>query len=164
MKNDTFSSDINSNTVFKGVIGLASDHAGFILKEFIKHVLTKKGIPYKDFGAYGFESADYADFAHPLAYAIEKGEVCCGMATCGSGNGINITLNKHQEIRAALCWDAELAKLARSHNDANVLVMPGRFITPNEAEKCINNFLTTPFDGGRHSQRISKIPLNQKDN
>lgn len=140
-------------------IGLACDHAGYELKEFVKELVESKGISCKDFGTYSTDSCDYADFAHPLANAVEKEEVYPGIAICGSGNGINITLNKHQGIRAALCWAEELASLARAHNDANVLVMPARFISKEEATKIIDAFLTTTFEGGRHQKRIEKIPL-----
>ena len=143
-------------------IGLAADHAGFEMKEFIRGWLEAKGIEYKDFGAYTPESSDYADFAHPLALAVEAGEYYPGIAVCGSGNGINMTLNKHQGIRAALCWTPEIAHLARQHNDANILVMPGRFISNEEAEKIMNEFLSTTFDGGRHQRRIDKIPVSCK--
>lgn len=140
-------------------IGLTSDHAGYELKEFAKLVLEEKGIPYKDYGAQSTESADYPDFAHPLAFAVEKKEVDKGIAVCGTGNGIAITLNKHTGIRAALCWNAEIAELARAHNDANILVMPGRFISKEEATKTIEAFLNTAFEGGRHQRRIDKIPF-----
>ncbi|MCD7937623.1 MAG: ribose 5-phosphate isomerase B [Tannerellaceae bacterium] len=140
-------------------IGLACDHAGYELKEFVKEVLTSRSIGFKDFGTHSANSCDYADFAHPLADAIEKGELYPGIAICGSGNGINITLNKHQGIRAALCWEKELAGLARAHNDANILVMPARFISKEEATDIIDAFLTTTFEGGRHQKRIEKIPL-----
>lgn len=140
-------------------IGLCSDHAGFDLKEYIKQVLTERGIPCKDFGTYSTDSCDYPDFAHPLANAVETGEVYPGIAICGSGNGISMTLNKHQGIRAALCWIEEIAALARAHNDANVLVMPGRFISKEEALKALDAFLNTPYEGGRHQRRIDKIPV-----
>ena len=140
-------------------IGLCSDHAGYELKEFVKQLFDAKGITYKDFGTFSTESCDYPDFAHALANAMEAGEVYPGIAVCGSGNGIAITLNKHQSIRAALCWEDELARLARGHNDANVLVMPGRFISNEEATRIVEAFLTTPFEGGRHQRRIDKIPL-----
>lgn len=140
-------------------IGLCSDHAGFDLKEYIKQVLTERGIPCKDFGTYSTDSCDYPDFAHPLANAVEAGEVYPGIAICGSGNGICMTLNKHQGIRAALCWIEEIAALARAHNDANVLVMPGRFISKEEALKALDAFLNTPYEGGRHQRRIDKIPV-----
>ncbi len=140
-------------------IGLCSDHAGFDLKEYIKQVLTERGIPCKDFGTYSTDSCDYPDFAHLLANAVEAGEVYPGIAICGSGNGISMTLNKHQGIRAALCWIEEIAALARAHNDANVLVMPGRFISKEEALKALDAFLNTPYEGGRHQRRIDKIPV-----
>lgn len=140
-------------------IGLCSDHAGFDLKEYIKQVLTERGIPCKDFGTYSTDSCDYPDFAHPLANAVEAGEVYPGIAICGSGNGISMTLNKHQGIRAALCWIEEIAALARAHNDANVLVMPGRFISKEEALKALDAFLNTLYEGGRHQRRIDKIPV-----
>ncbi len=140
-------------------IGLCSDHAGFELKEFVKQILDERNIPYKDFGTHSAESCDYPDFAHPLAAAIEAEEVYPGIAICGSGNGISMTLNKHQGVRAALCWMEEISVLARAHNDANILVMPGRFISHEEALKVLNAFLTTPYEGGRHQRRIDKIPV-----
>ena len=143
------------------MIGLSSDHAGYELKEFVKQILEQKGIPYKDYGAQSTESCDYPDFAHPLGYAIENGDVEKGIAVCGTGNGIAITLNKHQGIRAGISWNAEIAKLVRAHNDANVLVMPGRFISKEEATKTVEAFLNTKFEGGRHQQRIDKIPLQR---
>lgn len=141
------------------MIGLCSDHAGFELKEYVKQILDAKGMPYKDFGTHTAESCDYPDFAHPMANAVEAGEVYPGIAVCGTGNGIGITLNKHQGIRAALCWGADIAQLARAHNDSNVLVLPGRFISQEEAAKIVDTFLDTPFEGGRHQRRIDKIPL-----
>jgi len=140
-------------------IGICSDHAGFELKQFVKSWLEAKGWPYKDYGTYTAESCDYADFAHPLAFAIEAEECYPGIAICGSGNGINITLNKHQGIRAALCWIPEIAELARRHNNANILVMPGRFITTDEADAIMTAFFAANFEGGRHQRRIDKIPL-----
>ena len=140
-------------------IGLCSDHAGFELKAFVRQWLENKGWRYKDFGTYSAESCDYPDYAHPLAEAIEQGELPRGLAMCGSGNGIAMTLNKHQGIRAALCWRADIAHLARQHNDANVLVMPGRFITTEEANDILNEFFNTDFEGGRHQRRIEKIPV-----
>ena len=140
-------------------IGLCSDHAGFELKEYIKQVLAERNIPTKDFGTYSTASCDYPDFAHPLALAVEAGEVYPGIAICGTGNGISMTLNKHQNIRAALCWVEEISALARAHNDANILVMPGRFIAKEEAVKVLDAFLNTPFEGGRHQRRIDKIPV-----
>ena len=178
-------------------IGLASDHAGFELKEFIKNHIVEKGYICIDFGAYSAESCDYPDFAHLLAGAVEAGEigetgeigeageageigetgkgkqlfsysviqstlrVDLGIALCGSGNGIGMTLNKHQGIRAAICWNVEVAKVVRAHNDANILVLPARFISREEAIAMIDTFLSTPFEGGRHQRRIEKIPLSR---
>ena len=139
--------------------GLASDHAGYELKEYIKTWLEAKGYSFKDFGTYSAASCDYADFAHPLALAVESGECYPGIAVCGSGQGIGITLNKHQGIRAALCWIPEIAHLARQHNDANILVMPGRFIDTEMADKIMDEFFTTDFEGGRHKARIEKMPV-----
>ena len=141
-------------------IGLASDHAGFALKQFVKQYLDEKGIAYKDFGAYTDERSDYADFAHPLGRAIESGEVYPGIAICGSGEGISITLNKHQGVRAALVWMPQIAHLSRQHNNANILVMPGRFVDNETARSIMDEFLSTDFDGGRHLRRINKIPVN----
>ena len=140
-------------------IGLCSDHAGFELKEFVRSWLEKKGWPYKDFGTYSTASCDYPDFAHPLAEAVEAGECYPGIAICGSGEGISMTLNKHQGIRAALCWIPEIARLARQHNDSNVLVMPGRFIDTATADQIMTEFFNTAFEGGRHQARIDKIPV-----
>ncbi|MDD6765919.1 MAG: ribose 5-phosphate isomerase B [bacterium] len=140
-------------------IGLCSDHAGFELKEQVKTWLESKGLSYQDFGTHSTDSCDYPDYAHPMAQAVEAGNVYPGIAICGTGNGIGMTLNKHQGIRAALCWNAEIAQLARAHNDANVLVMPGRFISWDEAEKILKVFFATEFEGGRHQRRIDKIPV-----
>lgn len=139
-------------------IGLASDHAGYKTKQFIIKTLEEKGIPYKDFGTYSEESCDYPDFAHPLAIAIEKGECYPGVAICGTGIGISMALNKHQGIRAALCWNQEVAFYSRAHNDANVLALPGRLLTEEEVYGILVTFLNTPFEGGRHARRIAKIP------
>ena len=143
------------------VVGLASDHAGFELKEFVKQYLTEKGIPFKDYGTNSEDSCDYPDFAHALAQGIEKGEVYPGIGICGSGEGIAMTLNKHQNIRAGLAWIPEIAHLIRQHNDANVLVMPGRFIDHEMARKIMDEFLSTNFDGGRHQRRVEKIAIHE---
>ena len=140
-------------------IGLASDHAGFELKEYVKTWLEAKGYTFKDFGTYSTDSCDYPDFAHPLAEAVESGECYLGIAICGSGEGISMTLNKHQGIRAALCWIPEIAHMTRLHNDANVLVMPGRFISTETAGQIMDEFFSTEFEGGRHQKRIDKIPV-----
>jgi ribose 5-phosphate isomerase B len=140
-------------------VAMCSDHAGYELKSVVEGYLESQGISYDDFGTHSEESCDYADFAHPCANAVESGVNYPGIAMCGSGNGIGITLNKHQGIRAALCWTPELARLARAHNDANVLVMPARFIDNVTALAIVDAFLSTPFDGGRHQRRIEKIPV-----
>lgn len=142
-------------------VGLCSDHAGYELKGIVEGYLLANDIATKDFGTYSSESCDYADWAHPCAEAVEKGEVYPAVAICGSGNGIGMTLNKHQGIRAALCWNKEIASLARKHNDANVLVLPGRFIAPEEAIAILDVFLNTEFEGGRHARRIAKIPVKK---
>ncbi len=139
---------------------MCSDHAGFALKAAIEQHLTRKGIEFTDFGTHSEASCDYADFAHPCAAAVESGECYPGIAMCGSGNGIAMTLNKHQGIRAALCWTVELAQLARQHNDANILVLPARFIPRELALEIVDAFLNTPFEGGRHLPRIQKIPVH----
>ena len=139
-------------------IGLACDHAGFELKEYVRGWLEAKGWAYKDFGTNSTASVDYPDYAHPLALAVESGECYPGIAICGSGNGINMTLNKHQGVRAALCWTAEIAHMARLHNDANVLAMGGRVVGPGLAIKIVETFLNTPFSGEeRHERRIHLI-------
>lgn len=143
------------------MIGLANDHAGFALKEYVKQYLTERGEEYKDYGTYSEDSCDYPDFAHALANGMAKGECNLGIAICGSGEGISMTLNKHQHIRAALVWQPEIAHLTRQHNDANVLVMPGRFITNEEARAIMDEFFATPFEGGRHVRRIEKIPVSK---
>lgn len=139
-------------------IGIGSDHAGFRRKQFILNLLKERGVPFKDFGTYSMESCDYPDYAHPLAIAVENGECYPGIAVCGSGNGINMTVNKHQGIRAALCWNSEIAYYARAHNDANILTVPGRFLSDEEVIEILDTFLKTPFEGGRHERRINKIP------
>lgn len=140
------------------IIGIASDHAGYQMKEHLKVFLSGMGYTLKDFGTYSPESMDYPDVAHPLAKSVESGESELGIALCGSGNGISMTLNKHQGIRAALCWNEELASLARRHNDANVLSLPARFIPEELAEKITVAFLNASFEGGRHQRRVEKIP------
>ena len=141
-------------------IGLASDHAGFPLKEYVKRYLAENNIELVDYGTHSEESCDYPDFAHALAEGMECGECEKGIAICGSGEGISMTLNKHPHIRAALVWIPEIGRLARQHNDANVLVMPGRFIDFEMARAIMDEFLNTSFEGGRHERRVSKIPCN----
>lgn len=142
-------------------IGLAGDHAAFEYKGKLIKYLAKQGIETVDFGAYSEESCDYADFAHPLAEALEKGEVDLGIAICGTGNGMAITLNKHQGVRAGLAWGTEIARLVKAHNNANVLVMPARFISYRMALSCVKTWLATSFEGGRHERRIAKIPIQK---
>ena len=141
------------------VLGLASDHAGYEMKEFIKQYLLGKGYSVNDYGTNSGDSCDYADYAHPLAEAVEKGENQFGLAFCGSGNGINISLNRHKGIRSAYCWKTEIAELARLHNDANICTVPARFIEKDLCIEIIEKFLATTFEGGRHQCRIEKIEI-----
>jgi ribose 5-phosphate isomerase B len=138
-------------------LAIGSDHAGFSLKEKLKKYLLEKGYEVKDFGTNSEASADYPDYAHPVARAVERKEVDFGLLLCGSGNGMNMVANKYSGIRAALCWNEELAKLARQHNDANILSLPARFIDEDEAKKCVDAFLSSKFEGGRHERRVKKI-------
>ena len=138
-------------------IAIGADHAGFELKEHIRKWLEQNGYTLKDFGTFNSESADYPDFAHPVATAIEKREFDLGVLVCGSANGVAITANKHQGIRAAICWKEELAATAREHNDANILCLPARHISPELAEKITDRFLHSSFEGGRHARRVMKI-------
>lgn len=139
-------------------IAVAGDHAGFEMKKAVLDFLQKEGHTTKDFGAYSPDSSDYADFAHPLANAVESGEFDMGISLCGSGNGINMAANKHEGIRAALCWETEIAELARAHNNANICSLPARFLNTEKAVEIIDAFLKTDFEGGRHQRRIDKIP------
>lgn len=142
------------------IIGICCDHAGYALKNELTQYLSDLGYTVKNFGTDSEESCDYPDFSHPMANAIEKGEFPLGISICGTGNGINMTTNKHQSIRAALCWNAEISELARSHNNANVCSLPARFINTDLAKSIIAKFLDTPFEGGRHQTRIDKIPIS----
>jgi ribose 5-phosphate isomerase B len=140
-------------------IAICADHAGFELKAIVAEYLESKNIKsLKDFGTYSANSCDYADFAHPMASAVESGEFDFGISICGSGNGISMTVNKHQGIRAALCWNEEIVTLARQHNNANVLSLPARFVSVEQALKMVDVFFATDFEGGRHQGRIDKIP------
>lgn len=138
-------------------IAIGSDHAGFEYKEALKKWLEHRGHDVADFGAYNGDSSDYADFAHPVATDVEKEKASMGVLVCGSANGVAITANKHQGIRAAICWNEELASLARRHNDANILCIPARFISLDLAEKVLDAFLSSSFEGGRHARRVHKI-------
>ena len=141
---------------------MASDHAGYTLKQQLKLYLESKGYQIKDFGSYSVESSDYPDFAHSLAYSVEKGECDLGITLCGSGNGINMTANKHEGIRSAICWKPLVAKLAKLHNNANVCALPARFIDYDLAVDIIEMFMNTEFEeGGRHERRIKKIPIKK---
>lgn len=140
-------------------IAFASDHAGYELKKALIEYVNSKGYNVLDFGTDSEESCDYPDFAHPAAKAVEDGTAAFGIAMCGTGNGIQMTLNKHQGIRAALCWRPELAALAKEHNNANILVLPARFVSYDEAVTIVDAYLNAKFEGGRHQRRIDKIAV-----
>ena len=142
-------------------VGIACDHAGFALKKYVMEYLEAHGYQYKDYGTYSDMSCDYPDFGHALAEGITSGEVYPGIGICGSGEGISITLNKHAGVRAGLAWCPEIGQLIRQHNDANVLVLPGRFVDNKTAAKIMDNFFTTSFEGGRHERRVKKIDLEK---
>ncbi len=148
---------MNSSFNLQLPVALGGDHAGFSYKAQLIAFLEKKGIPVLDLGPFSDASVDYPDFAHPVAQAVEEGRAAFGVLICGSGNGVAITANKHAGIRAALCWEKELAQLARSHNNANVLCMPARFVSVEAAIEMLQAFLETPFEGGRHENRVQKI-------
>ena len=139
------------------IIPIASDHAGFELKELVKKHLTSKGIETKDFGTYSAESVDYPDFAHQVGSSVNNGTYRRGIVICGSGNGVQMTVNKYPNVRCALCWNEEITKLARQHNDANIISLPARFVSADEALHFVDIFLSTPFEGGRHQRRVEKI-------
>ena len=141
-------------------IAIASDHAGFQMKISIIEYLKEKGINAIDLGTDSTDAVDYPDYGHPLARAVEEGTFKLGISLCGSGNGINMVTNKHQQIRGALCWNKEIAQLARSHNDANICSLPARFIDLPTAKEIVDAFIETKFAGGRHSQRVAKFPVN----
>lgn len=140
-------------------VGMASDHAGFELKAALKEYLSAKGYEVLDYGTDSGESVDYPDFAHPLADAVESGTVSFGIAICGTGNGICMTANKHQGVRGALCWIPDIAALAKQHNNANVLAMPARFISVEQAKEILDAYMNASFEGGRHQRRIDKIAV-----
>jgi ribose 5-phosphate isomerase B len=141
------------------VIAVASDHAGFSKKQVVLKHFDELGIQYKDFGCYSAESVDYPEFAHAIGRAIDKGEFEIGITFCGSGQGISIAANKHQNVRSATCWKPEIAALAKQHNDANICAIPGRFVTEDEAIAIVEAYLNAEFEGGRHARRIEMIPL-----
>jgi ribose 5-phosphate isomerase B len=138
-------------------IAIGADHAGYELKNIISDFLRSKGLSVKDFGTHSSDSVDYPDFAHPVASAVESGEAGVGILICGSANGVAITANKHHGIRAAIAWSEEISKLARQHNNANILCIPARFVSTTVAETMTDVFLETPFEGGRHEKRVAKM-------
>ena len=138
-------------------IAIGSDHAGFDIKEDLISYMDRKGLIYKDFGTHSKDSVDYPDFAHPVANAVESGEYAFGILLCGTSNGVAISANRHKGIRAAICWGEEIAKLVRQHNDANIICIPGRFVREGDAEKMLQIFMTTDFEGGRHQRRVEKM-------
>ena len=139
-------------------IAIGSDHAGYDCKEDLISMLEGLELAFRDFGAHSTDSVDYPDFAHPVALAVERGEAAFGILLCGSANGVAITANKHAGVRAAICWGEELAELARKHNDANIICIPARFVRDGDAEKMVDLFMHTEFEGGRHANRVGKIP------
>ncbi len=139
------------------IIPIACDHAGYELKQLVINYLKDDGFDVKDFGTFSSDSCDYPDFAHQLGSAVNKGDYARGIVICGSGNGVQMTVNKYPNVRCALCWNIEIAHLARQHNDANVLSLPARFIPADLAIKIVDEFLNTPFEGGRHQRRVEKI-------
>ncbi len=143
----------------KPLVGIASDHAGYCMKEWVAGYLLRHGYAVKDYGARSEESVDYPDYAHALGRGIEAGECALGVALCGSANGISIALNRHRGVRSAICWRPDIATLARTHNDANVCSLPARFITEAEAETILDAFFGAQFEGGRHQKRVEKIEL-----
>lgn len=138
-------------------VAIGADHAGFEFKTVLIDLLENKGIKVKDFGTDNTDSVDYPDFAHPVAEAVESGKASWGILVCGSANGVAITANKHQEIRAAICWNQDIAILSRQHNNANIICIPARFVPMPEAEEMVNLFLATAFEGGRHQTRVNKM-------
>ena len=138
-------------------IALGGDHAGFEYKQIIIDFLQDRGYTTKDFGTHSLDSVDYPDFAHPTASAVESDDYAFGILICGSANGVAITANKHQQIRAALCWNNDVAALARQHNNANIICIPARFVTIDEAKQMVETFMNTAFEGGRHANRVDKI-------
>lgn len=141
----------------KRVIPIGADHAGYQLKEKVKVLLTDLGYEVKDFGCFSEDSIDYPDYAHPVAEMVSENDGMLGVLICGSGNGISMTANKHQGIRCALCWKDEIAQLAREHNDANIISLPARFVSEEDALQMVKTFMSTEFEGGRHQRRVDKI-------
>jgi ribose 5-phosphate isomerase B len=148
---------MNTHFDLKKPVAIGGDHAGFEYKEDLISFLEAKEISFQDFGTYSTDSVDYPDFAHPVATAVEQGKAAFGILLCGSANGVAITANKHQGIRAAICWGEEITKLAREHNNANIICIPARFVREGDAEKMVEIFMNTEFEGGRHERRVEKI-------
>jgi ribose 5-phosphate isomerase B len=148
---------MTSDFDLKKPVAIGADHAGFEYKNIIADLVRSKGVVVIDFGTDSAESVDYPDFAHPVALAVEKGEAGCGILICGSANGVAITANKHQGIRAAITWSEEIARLSRQHNNANIICIPARFVSTTVAEEMVMAFLQTPFEGGRHEKRVNKM-------
>src|SRR5829696_7014203 len=148
---------MNTSLDLSKPIAIGADHAGYKYKTIIVDLLQNKGLEVKDLGTYSTDSVDYPDFAHPVANAVENGEAGCGILICGSGNGVAITANKHQGVRAAICWNKDIARLSRQHNSANIICIPSRFVPTPEAEEMVNIFLSAPFEGGRHETRVAKM-------
>lgn len=144
----------------KSTIAVAADHAGYHMKELILKYLKKEGYSVHDFGTYSDNDVDYPDFAHKLGHAIHSKEYDCGFVFCGSGNGVNMTVNKHQNVRSGLCWNVEIAQLVKAHNNANVCAIPARFVTANDVLAIVKTFLSTKFEGGRHARRVDKIAIS----
>jgi ribose 5-phosphate isomerase B len=157
--NKKLTTDLLKSSRMKGLLAIASDHAGYPMKLSILDYLKEKGYQVKDFGTDSEEARDYPDFGHPLAKAVESGECVLGISLCGSGNGINMVTNKYKGIRGALCWNKEISMLARFHNDANICSIPARFLNLKTAIEIVDAFLETDFEGGRHVKRIEKIPI-----
>ncbi len=145
------------------ILPISSDHAGFEMKEFLKQKLTEAGYQIQDFGTYSTASVDYPDFAHPVASAVNSGEFAMGIIICGSGNGVNMVANKYPNVRSALCWTPEIVRLARLHNDANILCLPGRFVELESGWEMARTFLETDFEGGRHAARVAKIAVKGEE-
>lgn len=141
------------------IIPMACDHAGYELKEYLKKYLTEKGYEIKDFGTYSSDSVDYPDMIHPLAKEINEGVYEIGVIMCGSANGVSMVANKYPNVRCALCWEEDIAKLAKQHNNANIISLPARFISQEKASLILDAFLTTDFEGGRHQKRVDKISI-----
>jgi ribose 5-phosphate isomerase B len=157
--NNKSTTELLKSRTMKGILAIASDHAGYHMKLSMIRYLEDLGYRVKDFGTDSEEAVNYPDYGHPLAEAVESGRCILGISLCGSGNGINMVTNKHQGIRGALCWNKEISRLARLHNDANICSLPARFLDLEKAKEIVDAFLQTEFEGGRHIQRIEKIPI-----